>query len=201
MGVYANPHAEKQESLINAALNVFGRNGYKKASIADITDEAGIAKGTINYYFGSKKNLYLYLAEMCGKSMAESMEQNYDSSITDFFDNIKMMTNIKITLIKNHPAIFNFLASLYMEDDPEVKTEIQEFMANSLALRERWVFADIDMSKFKDDVDTKLINKLLVWAGEGMGNSMKQGFNIGEIEKNMYELFACLDIMKKYFYK
>ena len=201
MEIYVNPHAEKQEKLINAAMNAFGRNGYKKASIADIAEEAGIAKGMINYYFGSKKNLYLYLAELCGKNMAEGMEKDFDSSITDFFDNIKMMMRIKISLIKSRPAIFAFFSSMYMEEDPEVKDEIQAYMAKNLKMREQLIFADIDVSRFKDDVDARLINKLLTWAGEGMASNMRQGLNIEEIESNTEELFACLDLMKKYFYK
>jgi len=193
--------AEKQEHIINAALAVFGRNGYKKASVAAIAGQAGIAKGMVIYYFGSKKNLYLYLAEISGKYMAEAMEKNLDPSITDFFDNMKMMTGIKIALIKNHPAIFSFLASTYMENDPEVKDEIQAQMTKNLALRKRWVFSDVDVSKFRDDIDTKLIDKLLVWAAEGFVNSLRHGLGIIEIENFTNDLFACLDLMKKYFYR
>ena len=201
MEAFINPHAEKQEHIINAALHAFGRSGYKKASMADIAEEAGVAKGMINYYFGSKKNLYLYLAELCGKSMAEAIEKGFDASVTDFFDNLKMMITIKIALIKSHPAILAFLTSLYLEEDPDVRDELQAFMARSLKLRERMMFNDVDISRFKDDVDPKLIDKLLVWAAEGFTNNMRQDLNIGEVEVFTAELFACLDLMKKYFYK
>ena len=198
---FINPHAEEQTALINAAMSLFGKNGYKKASVGDIAAEAGLAKGMINYYFGSKRNLYFYLAELCGKNLVEEMEKNYDPDVTDFFDNLKMMTRIKISLIKSHPGIFSFLTSFYLEQDPDVKDEVQEYMAKSLKQREQRVFKDIDVSRFKDDVDPKLIDRLLVWAGEGMANNMKQGFDFEQIEAFANELFACLDIMKKYFYK
>jgi len=198
---FINPHAEEQTALINAAMNIFGKNGYKKASVGDIAKEAGLAKGMINYYFGSKKNLYFYLAELCGRNMTEEMEKNYDPDVTDFFDNLKMMTRIKISLIKAHPAMFSFLTSFYLEQDPDVKDGVQEYMAKSLKQREQRVFKDVDVSKFKDDVDPRLIDRLLVWAGEGMANNMKQGFDFEQIEDFTKELFACLDIMKKYFYK
>jgi len=201
MYIFVNPHAEKQEGLINAAMSVFGRNGYKKASVADIAEEAGAAKGMINYYFGSKKNLYLYLVDLSGRYMAEEMEKNFDPNVTDFFDNMKMMTNIKISLIKSHPAIFAFLTSLYTETDPEIKDEIQELIAKSLTLRERWILGDKIKSNFKDDADAKLIDKLLIWAAEGFMSNMRQELNINEIEKFTGDLFACLDIIKKYFYK
>ena len=198
---FINPHAEEQTVLINAAMNIFGKNGYKKASVADIAKEAGLAKGMINYYFGSKKNLYFYLAELCGRNFAEEMGKNYDPTVTDFFDNLKMMTRIKISLIKTHPGIFMFLTSFYLEQDEEVRDGIKEYMAKSMKMREQLIFKDVDVSKFKDDVDPKLIDKLLVWAGEGMANNMKQGLEYEQIEGFTNELFACLDLMKKHFYK
>ena len=201
METFFNPHAEKQEHIINAALNVFGRNGYKKASIADIAEQAGIAKGMINYYFGSKKNLYLYLAELTGKLLIEEMDRKFDESVTDFFDNMKMMTNIKIAMIKEHPAIFSFLTSLYYENDGEVKGDIEKFLADSMKVRERLLFTGIDVSKFKDDINPKLLDKLLVWAAEGLTNNFGKDMNVDEIETVVKELYDCLDIMKKYFYK
>ena len=201
METFINPQAEKQEALINAAMNIFSKNGYKKASVGDIAAEAGLAKGMINYYFGSKKNLYLYLAELSGKKLVERMEADFDRSITDFFDNMKMMTTIKIAMMKKNPAIFAFLASFYLEEDSEVRDDIREYMARSLKLREQWIFDDIDVSRFKDDVDSKLIDTLMIWAGEGFANKLKQGLDIEEIEKFTGELFACIDLMKKYFYK
>ena len=101
--------AEKQEHIINAALTVFGRNGYKKASIADIAGEAGIAKGMVTYYFGSKKNLYLYLSQLCGRLLIQEVGGGIKQDVSDFFDRIKTAADIKIGLMKKHPAIISFL--------------------------------------------------------------------------------------------
>jgi len=73
--------AEKQNHIIDAALTVFGRNGYKKSSIADIAEKAHIAKGMVIYYFGSKKNLYLYCAELCGDLLEKEMEKGFDPTV------------------------------------------------------------------------------------------------------------------------
>jgi len=199
--MFLSLRAEKQQHIINAALNVFGKNGYKKASVADIAAEAGIAKGMINYYFGSKKNLYLYLAELCFKSLSGEMEKRFDGNVTDFFDKMKMSTTVKVSMIKEHPAILLFLASVYMEKDEDVAGDIATFMAEGMKFRERWLHGGVDESKFKDDIDPKLLDKFLLWAGEGFVNSLKNGLNIDEIEAMTKELFEFLDLMKKYFYK
>ena len=201
MDNFANPHAQEQTGLINAAMYVFGQNGYKKTSVADITARAGVAKGMVNYYFGSKKNLYLYLAELAGTYMVDELERQLDKSVVDFFDNIKMMTEIKISLIRQYPAIFSFLRSFYMEKAPEVSQEVQAFLANSQETREKWLFADFDSSRFKDDVDVRLISTFFVWAAEGAMAGIGPEMSMAEIEAFTADMFACLDMMRKHFYR
>lgn len=53
---------EKQKAILDGAMQVFGSAPYKKASVGDIAKAAGISKGMVFYYFGSKKELYLFLA-------------------------------------------------------------------------------------------------------------------------------------------
>jgi len=198
---FYNLRAEKQQHIINAALNVFARNGYKKTSTADIAEEAGIAKGMVFYYFGSKKNLYLYLVELCGNDLLEEIKAHFDENVTDFFDKLKMMTDIKIAVIKRHSAAISFFTSMYQETDKEVKGEIDEFIAGGAEIRAGLIFSGTDLSKFKDDVDPELLTKFLTWAGEGFANNMPVHDPAGKIDEFVAEFYKCLDIMKKYFYK
>ena len=193
--------AEKQEHIINAALTVFGRNGYKKASVADIAGEAGIAKGMVTYYFGSKKNLYLYLAEMCRRVVIEEIEKGLAPDVTDFFDKIKMMTDMKVAMMKKHPAIFSFLTSIYYETDREVADDLQQFMAGNMGLREGMVLDGVDASKFKEGVDPRLLDKFFVWASEGMANDLLMNRNMEMIDVFVKEFYALLDLMKTHFYR
>ena len=41
-------------SLLDAALRVFARRGYRAARIDDVADEAGVTKGAIYHYFDTK---------------------------------------------------------------------------------------------------------------------------------------------------
>ncbi|MDR2589417.1 MAG: TetR/AcrR family transcriptional regulator [Oscillospiraceae bacterium] len=192
--------AEKQNHIIDAALSEFGRNGYKKTSIADIAKHAGIAKGMITYYFGSKKNLYMYLAELCFNTVNNTMEERFDPFINDFFDKMKMMADIKVTAMKKHPAVYSFLASVYYEKDPEVINELNAFFEEGLKTREKWITQETDTSKFKDDIDPKLLDKFFVWAAEGFASSLANSNNLTNIEEFMNEFYTCMGWMKKYFY-
>jgi AcrR family transcriptional regulator len=45
------------EKVVDAAVRVFDRKGYKSATVQDIADEAGIVKGTLYYYVRAKEDL------------------------------------------------------------------------------------------------------------------------------------------------
>ena len=201
MESFFNLRAEKQEHIINAAFSVFSRSGYKKASIADIAGEAGIAKGMVMYYFGSKKNLYLYLVDLSGRVMTEELEKRLDPNVTDFFDKIKMMSDIKLSVMKRHAALISFLASVYYETDKEIAGDLKPFMDKGLETRQKMVLYTTDTSRLKDDVDPKLLDKFLVWAGEGFGNDLLKNGGMDKAEEHMGDFYTVLTLMKKYFYK
>ncbi|HHT76935.1 MAG TPA: helix-turn-helix transcriptional regulator, partial [Clostridiaceae bacterium] len=53
----------KQKRVLAAALEVFSREGYLRANTNEIAALAEISKGLLFHYFGSKKNLYLFLLD------------------------------------------------------------------------------------------------------------------------------------------
>ena len=85
---------EKQNTIINAALHVFAKYDYKKASTDEITSLAGISKGLLFHYFENKKGLYLFLYKYAISFFIKEMSSMHDYTETDFF---------KISYLK-HPA-------------------------------------------------------------------------------------------------
>lgn len=56
------PEARRQQ-ILEAALAVFARKGYQQASITDIIEAAGVARGTFYLYFDSKERVFLVIVE------------------------------------------------------------------------------------------------------------------------------------------
>jgi AcrR family transcriptional regulator len=52
------PDARAQE-ILDAARRVFVRTDYADAAMAEIAAEAGVTRGLLNHYFGTKRELYL----------------------------------------------------------------------------------------------------------------------------------------------
>lgn len=49
---------KRQLEIIEAAMQIFRKNGFHKAKIGEIAKAAGIGKGTVYEYFDSKKDLF-----------------------------------------------------------------------------------------------------------------------------------------------
>src|SRR5438067_10348420 len=54
---------DRRVDILDAAQRVFSQRGVSKATVADIAEAAGVAKGTVYLYFGSKEHLLLALRD------------------------------------------------------------------------------------------------------------------------------------------
>jgi TetR/AcrR family transcriptional regulator len=193
---------QKQNKIIDAALLAFGANGYKKASVSDIAAIAGISKAMVFHYFGTKKELYLYLLRYCYDIISEALNEKLDISISDFFDRIMLSSEIKISVLNKHPATLSFLINAYYESNEEVKDEIKAILSQGEDFRNKIAFDGMDTSKFKDGVDPRLVLKILIWMAEGFGNSLKErGVTKENYDKLVGEYYECMDLLKKNLYK
>jgi AcrR family transcriptional regulator len=74
MGRKAGVTADQTRSeLLKAAAVVFARKGYDGASIADITDEAGLSSGAIYAHYSSKAELIAAVLEAHGREQFERL--------------------------------------------------------------------------------------------------------------------------------
>jgi len=55
--------AHRRQQILDAALRVFSAKGYHQTRIADIIEDAGIARGTFYLYFDSKEAIFHELLE------------------------------------------------------------------------------------------------------------------------------------------
>ncbi len=189
---------EKQIKIIDAALNCFSKNGYKKASVSDIAAAAGISKAMVFHYFGAKKELYGYLLEYCNEIMMKEIAEKYDYSITDFFDKMKMGTEIKMRILEEHPSILSFYNRVHHEPDPEVQDHRNEALKTRSDLSGKIGFMNMDTTKFKEGVDPKLVLSILTGISENYSNQVNAGRSI---EEALHEFYACLQLLRSNLYK
>ncbi|MGA9520436.1 MAG: TetR/AcrR family transcriptional regulator [Myxococcaceae bacterium] len=60
---------------MDAAEAVFGQKGYEQASIAEITQKAGVALGTFYVYFPDKKTLFVETVDNLGRRLRTELSE------------------------------------------------------------------------------------------------------------------------------
>lgn len=77
---------EKNRVILSAAMEVFAKYDYKKASTDLIATKAGISKGSLFYYFRNKKELYLCVYHYVLEIVTEELMDPELMKITDFYN-------------------------------------------------------------------------------------------------------------------
>jgi AcrR family transcriptional regulator len=58
----------RRDQILRVAARLFAKRPYSDVSISDIAGEAGIARGLLHHYFGSKRELYLELVRIAARA-------------------------------------------------------------------------------------------------------------------------------------
>jgi AcrR family transcriptional regulator len=98
---------ERKEQILTCAAELFGEHPYAVVSTSDIAARAGVARGLINHYFGTKRELYLAVVRQSLRipygaviSLPEgSAEQRADAAVDCFLDMVSRQQKTWLTAI------------------------------------------------------------------------------------------------------
>jgi AcrR family transcriptional regulator len=116
--------AQTRKSILAAAVERFGRDGFRSTSVADIAREAGVG-GTVAYaYFPNKEALFLAAvdedaAAVIGEGLATGME------VRDIRRWHETLIFTLVDAVAHHPLARRLLAGL----EPEVTARVLEIPA------------------------------------------------------------------------
>jgi AcrR family transcriptional regulator len=80
---------KRRDEIVEASARVFARKGYFAASVSDIIEEAGIARGTFYLYFTSKREVFTeVLQKVIDATEAEIKNLSEDSPAGEIYQNL-----------------------------------------------------------------------------------------------------------------
>jgi AcrR family transcriptional regulator len=110
---------ERKAQIYQAALTCFNRKGYHRTTMDDIVAESGLSKGSLYWYFKSKKELFLGLF----RDLMAQFGQAWESSVAD----------------EEASATDKLLASLAL-----IRTEFEEMVPFFGVMMEAWALTRHD---------------------------------------------------------
>jgi AcrR family transcriptional regulator len=66
---------DRHQRILDAALRVFARRGYREASVEEIAQASRTSKGGIYFHFPNKEALFLALLDLTTRRLMEKVEQ------------------------------------------------------------------------------------------------------------------------------
>jgi AcrR family transcriptional regulator len=91
-----------EQKIISAADNLFTQKGYAATKTREIADEAGVNLALLNYYFGSKENLYKKVVHEKFKMLLGAIGPVLSDETVSIEDKIKSITgNYTKLLLEN----------------------------------------------------------------------------------------------------
>lgn len=158
---------EKQDRMINAALKIFALNGYQKASTDDIVREAGISKGLLFHYFGSKAGLYLFVYEYSARYMAMELQRAVSLRERDFFRLLCQVEAAKNVLLRNYPYMQKFLLTNEDVGDRQITDALADFTGLVPKAMDE-IFERADYERIVTGVDTRLLVHSVEYVTRGL---------------------------------
>lgn len=212
---FENLEEAKKQAIINAGFKAFGENGYTKASVDAIVQEAKISKGSLFYYFESKLNFFLYLYAYCGLQMERLIDHPDENGLpsylehTDFFDRLNAVQLLKMKYSAEFPYMNRYIKRAASDTAPAVKDGIVKINAQFSQKRALAFYQNLDFYKFKEGIDPKMVIQLVSWCAEGCANQIVFQGNMNSTPnktppdfKELYILYqSYMELFRNNFYK
>ncbi|MFD2613279.1 TetR/AcrR family transcriptional regulator [Paenibacillus gansuensis] len=126
------PHEEKWNAILDAAYRVFGTKGFYETKMAEIAEEAGIAKGTLYLYFSSKEEMFLAMSRRDFAIFLDGLRTELSGSFT---------FREKLSCIAKHHMEYFFVRRKYERvffnsgnNDPGMMDMLTEFLSDYMKI-------------------------------------------------------------------
>ncbi len=195
---FTNLDSEKQERIINAALEEFGKKGYNNASTNEIVKNANISKGLLFHYFGNKNRLYFFLFDNAIKIFSDEFYGKLNYEETDFIKRWGQIALLKIDLIQKYPVLYQFLLATSTEDNLEIKKGIDERTKSVYEDAYKKMLINIDTSVYKDGMDANRVSEIIIWVTQGFASSELEKLKKDPDRKLNFDLTAIMPEFDEY---
>ena len=147
---------KRQAQIINSALAIALEKGFENSRMDDIVDHSKLSKGTIYYYYKSKKDLYLSLVDFWFIEYSTGILSTLDKKESASDQLIALFTYF-IYQYKKSPSTFELMIEFWRMSrlDNDFNYKLQKTYTQFLDYIAEIILTGIDNEEFKD-VDPKI---------------------------------------------
>jgi TetR/AcrR family transcriptional regulator len=190
---------EQQRLILEACLEEFARNGYAQASTNAIVRDAGIPKGTLFYFFGSKKQLYFYLIDYAVSRYVDLVNVRLEGLPSDLFERLLALGRLRMQFAIQEPLLYRFFFNAFLHTPEQLSTEMAVRYAEYVTSSRRLLHDGLESSKFRADIDIDQAIDLTSLVLEGIFSRYAQKLSQGTPEQGLVLVEQLTQQVQGYF--
>src|SRR5215472_9509781 len=154
----------KQDKIVAIAMEHFARHGYEGAKAEAIAAAAGVSKGAIFGYFGSKAGLFLAAYQSATRTFSRYLEAPDEILSQGFFATISYWLANTPHLIHEDWIPYRVVLIGSYCSDLDLKREISKYMQSEDPYGTReFVEFGVERGEVRRDIEIELIISLVDW--------------------------------------
>jgi AcrR family transcriptional regulator len=99
----SGPLSATEERIVSAALQLIGRRGVKRLAMAEISEAAGVSRGTLYRYFPSKESVLVAAASYDERRFVTGLAAALDAAPAPA-DRVRAFVAFSFDYIRTHPS-------------------------------------------------------------------------------------------------
>jgi AcrR family transcriptional regulator len=161
---------KRRLQIIQAAIEVFKRNGYEAATMQDIVDETGMSRGWVYIYFSSKEEImHAIIAENAKEADAHyqallASELSVWQGLSGLID--IMETQLTQTYDEMVIVLYGYFISGWRQ--PERRSFLEEHYKKQHDTLNQYLKRGVENGEFRPKVDLDVIIKMITSYFEGI---------------------------------
>lgn len=116
----------RREEIIDAAIRVFNRNGFRGATLDDVAREVGISKSLIYYHFKNKFEILAQMYRNMGELFFEILDPIFEDQGLNHVEKLRQIVKAHVTIAIKNKSIFE----IYFRERQEIPADVQEKLVN-----------------------------------------------------------------------
>jgi AcrR family transcriptional regulator len=165
---FENLPVEEQQRILDACIDEFSRRPYRQASTNAIVKRAGIPKGTLFYFFGSKRGLFLYIFDQALKRYLDFHFSRAGNLPADLFERLFAISRIRMEFMLAEPRLYRLFFNALIEMPEEIRQEFQGRFTDYAIQSRKLLMEGMDRSHLREGVDIERAVEIIQLVSEGM---------------------------------
>lgn len=116
--------AEKRDLILDAALDIFSRHGYRGATIDQIAAAAGMSKPNLLYYFRRKDDIYRTLIQRLLDTWLQPLRELDDEG--DPMAELRGYIRRKLEMARDYPRESRLFANEMLQGAPRIMSLLEQ---------------------------------------------------------------------------